>query len=236
MSYGTFYAVSTGPGNPELLTLQALRILRNCEVILYPETEKNTIALDSVSEINPAQKTLISCSFSMTASKEQSASEYKTLAEKCTGFLKSGKDVAMLSIGDVSLWSTAARAAEIINKTGFEVKFVSGVNSFSEAACEAALSLCQKDEKLTIIPADAYLIEEKLESALKEEGTKILMKMGKKLKEIIPLMQKLNLIQNAVLVQKASLSDQKIFRAEELLKMTEEDFENAYLSVMIVKS
>ena len=238
MKKGIFYAVSTGAGNPELLTLQAIRTLRECEIIFYPKSEKNTIALDSLAstaEIDLSKKLLVPCSFSMTSDKEKSDSEYKKIAGECAELLQLQKNVAMVSIGDVSLYSTAARTARHLQESGFEVKFIAGVNSFSEAACQAAISLCEKDEALSVIPADSFFTTGKLEDALNEAGTKVLMKMGRHLKEIIQILQKLNLIKNSILVQKASRSEQKIFKGEEILNMSETDFEEAYLSVLIVK-
>ena len=187
-------------------------------------------------EIDLAHKTLVPCSFSMTSDKRKSDLEYEAIACQCVKFLQDGKSVAMLSIGDVSLYSTAGRTARIIKKSGFEVEFVAGVNSFSAAACSSSLSLCEKDESLSVIPADAFFKNEKLEAALKSDGTKVLMKMGHHLKEIISLLGKLDLLQNATLVQKASLADEKIFYGEEILSMNEADFENAYLSVLILKT
>ena len=130
----TFYPVSTGPGSADLLTLQAIKVLKECDAIFFPESEKNTIALESISQITGldlSQKALIPCHFSMTDDKEKSAAEYQKVASDCLKFLREGKSVAMLSIGDVSLYSTAARTARLIKNQGFEVKFISGVNSFS---------------------------------------------------------------------------------------------------------
>ena len=237
MEKGIFYPVSTGPGSAEMLTLQAVRILRDCEIIFFPESEKNTLALDSISQISGldlSKKTLIPCHFSMTTDKEKSAAEYEKIARECQSFLNKGKSIAMLSIGDVTLYSTAARTAILIQSQGFDVKFIPGVNSFSAAASSALISLCEKDEKLTIIPGDAFYTEGKLEGALKEDGKKVLMKMGRHLREIISIVEEYKLIQNAILVQKASLPEEKIFRGKEILLMTEDDFEGAYLSVMIV--
>lgn len=238
MEKGIFYPVSTGPGSAEMLTLQAVRILRECEIIFFPESEKNTLALDSISQISGldlSKKTLLPCHFSMTADKEKSAAEYEKIARECQSFLNEGKSVAMLSIGDVSLYSTAARTAIMIQSQGFDVKFIPGVNSFSAAASSALISLCDRDEKLTIIPGDAFFSQGKLKSALEDEGTKVLMKMGRHLKEIISILDELGMIQNATLIQKASLPDEKIFRGKAIAVMTEEDLKASYLSVMIVK-
>ena len=239
MKKGIFYAVSTGAGNPEQITFEAIRVLRECDAIFFPESEKNTIALRSISQIatlDLSRKSLIPCRFSMTGDKEKSDAEYEQVASDCLKFLQEGKSVAMLSIGDITLYSTAARTARLIKNQGFEVKFISGVNSFSAAAASSEISLCDRDEKLTVIPGDAFFSQGKLKPALKDEGTKVLMKMGRHLKEIISILDELGMIQNATLIQKASLPDEKIFRGKEIAAMTEEDFKAAYLSVMIVKS
>lgn len=237
MKKGKFYAVSTGAGSTELLTLQAIRILKSCEVIFYPESERNTIALDSISQaagIDFSQKTLVPCHFSMSGNPEKTSLEYEKISAECEIFLNEGKSVAMLSIGDVTLYSTAARTARLIKSHGFDVEFSAGVNSFSQAACSATLSLCERDEKLTVIPGDSYYTNGKIKAALTDEGTKVLMKMGRHLKEIISILNELDLIQNATLVQKASLPEEKIFCGEELLHLSEKDFESAYLSIIIV--
>ena len=218
-----FYAVSTGPGGAELITLKALRILKSCDIIFYPESKKNSIALNSLknleSEIDLSHKSLFPCNFSMTEDEKKSESEYKIIAEHCLDFLKNGKDVAMLSIGDVSLYSTAGKTASLIKKAGFKVEFVAGVNSFSAAASSASLSLCEKDQALSVIPGDSFFNDGKLESELKNAGSKILMKMGRHLKEIILLLEKLDLIKKSVLVQKASLADEKIFYGEQIFSI-----------------
>ncbi|WP_294427798.1 precorrin-2 C(20)-methyltransferase [uncultured Treponema sp.] len=236
---GIFYAVSCGAGNAELLTLQAVRVLKESEVIYYPQSERNSIALDAIksleNEIDLPTKKLIPCIFSMTDSKTKSDSEYEKIAAECADFLKSGKNVSMLSIGDVSLYSTAGRLSSIVKKAGFEVKFIAGVNSFSSASASFGLSLCEKNEPLTVLPADSFFKESKLKSALEGEGTKILMKMGRHLKEIISLLSEMDLIQYSLLVQKSSLPDEKTFFGNEILSMSPEDFENAYLSLIIIK-
>jgi len=232
-----FYAVSTGPGDFEELTLKAIRVLKECDVIFYPKTSKNSIALkavSSVSAIELSQKTLVPCSFSMTDDEKKRKDEYKKISLEAEAFLKNGKSVALLSIGDVSLYSSAARTAKIVKNHGFKVKFISGVNSFSAASSLLNLSLCEKDEKLTVIPGDSFFENGKLLSDLHNGGTKVLMKMARHLKEILLLLEKENLIQNASLVQKAGMEGEKIFVGKEIFSMSEEDFKNSYLSVIIV--
>ena len=239
MKKSTFYAVSTGPGKGELLTLEAIRNLNECDIIFYPESKKNSVALSSILEtkrIDFSKKELIPCKFSMSGESGKTSSEYEKIILECESFLREGKSVAMLSIGDVSLYSSAARTGRLIQAQGFDVKFIAGVNSFSQAACAANLSLCERDEKLSVIPADSFYEKGKLKAELTGSGTKILMKAGKHLKKIIALISECDLIEKSFLVQKVSLPDEKIFFGKEMLEMSESDFEKAYLSLIIVKS
>ncbi|MCR4823643.1 MAG: precorrin-2 C(20)-methyltransferase [Treponema sp.] len=235
MTQGTFYAVSCGAGNPQMITQEALNILKECHYIFYPKSPKNTIAIDSLSTLDLSEKTLISCLFTMTSEKGESLMEYEKIAGQIIPCLKEGKSAAMICLGDVSLYSSASRMALIIQKAGFKIRFIAGVTSFSAAAAAASLPLCERDEMLSVIPADAFYNEGKLEAQLKNEGSKVLMKMGRHLKEICLLLKNLNLISSATLIQRAGMEGEKIFRQEEILSMREEDHAFDYLSLIIIK-
>ncbi len=230
MKNGIFYAVSTGAGNTELLTLQALRVLSKCDVIFYPRTKRNTIALESISELDLSKKTLVPCDFSMSG-----RDEYEQIVLQCKGFLQNGSDVAMISIGDVSIFSSAAKAAIALKDEGIETRFVAGVPSFCSAASAAVTELCQGDGRLSVIPADAYFENGKLASVLAEEGTKVLMKMGRHLEKIIALLDELNLVQSSVLVQNASLENERVFRSYKIVEACKKGLEDTYLSVIIIR-
>ena len=236
MTKGIFYAIGTGPGNPEMLTAQAARIIKSCESIFFPATGRNTIALDSLAGMDLSGKNLIPCRLSMTRDEKKSSAEYEAFVKECAGFLEKGGSVAFLSVGDVSLYSSASRAAAMIKKSGFEVRFVPGVTSFSAAACSALLPLCGKDDKLSVIPADAFFEGDKLRAALEDEGTKILMKAGRHLEETVLLLSSLGLIQGATLVRRAGTESERIFRGEEIMRLPDEAFEDQYLSVLIVRN
>ena len=236
-----FYSVSAGAGNPELLTVQAVRVLNACEVICFPKTagdggESHHIAYDAVSEaVDLKTKDVRFFQIPMTRDRTVVCAEYERISRECAELVRGGNSVAFVSIGDVSLYATGSHIAERVQSLGCEVRFVAGVTSFSVAACAGAISLAQRDEMVTIIPADAFYIEKKLKSALCADGTKILMKMGRHLREIIALIGECDLFGRTVLVQKASLPDERVFRGEAIRQMREEAFDAAYLSVIIVR-
>lgn len=242
MKGGIFYAVSVGPGEPDLLTLRSVRVLEKCPVICFPQTDsasgkKHHIAFDAVrGAVSLAEKKILFFPFSMVPDCAAMRAEYEAAVSSCESFLRQGMDVAFVSIGDVSLYSTGSRIADLVRERGFEVRFVPGVNSFSVAACEACLSLAGRNESVLIIPGDAFYMEETLRAALLSPGTKILMKMGRHLREILALVDALGLSERATLVQKASLPGQKIFRDEELRHLDDSVIADSYLSILIVKN
>ena len=252
MRRGIFYAVSVGAGSPDLLTVRAVRVLSACHVLCFPETdfhsfcfrsseshssESHHIAYDAVSgAIDVTGKDIRFYPIPMTRDRAVVCAEYERIASECAVVLRAGNDVAFAAIGDVSLYSTVGRIAERVRALGGEVQYVPGVNSFSAASCEACIPLADRDEGVSIIPGDAFYIEETLRAALLSPGTKILMKMGRRLREILALVDALGLSEQATLVQKVSLPGQKIFRGEELRHLDGSAVEASYLSILIVEN
>lgn len=239
MSDAIFYAVGIGAGDPELLTVRAVRVLDGCAVICFPETgrggDAHHLAYDAVrGAVDMRGKETLFCPVPMTRDREKTHDAYARIAGSCAAFLRQGKSVAFVSLGDVSLYATAVHVADRVRAAGFSVQFVAGVNSFSAAACAASVSLCGRDECATIIPADAYFSAGKLEAALRADGTKILMKAGRHLRGILALIDECGLLADTVLVQRAALPRQRVLCGAALRGADDDLFRDAYLSVVIV--
>lgn len=235
----TFFAVSTGPAGSDFLTLGAVKVLKNCGTIFYPITgtsEESHVAFDCVCEaLDVSKKKCIGVKFSMSPDKEKTQKEYDEFSLLVENEL-SENDVAFVAIGDVSIYSTAARLSKMIENRGFGIKFIPGVTSFCAAACEFALDLAERDEEIRIIPGDAYFKSGRIDSVLKEKGTKIFMKSPRHLKEIIQKVNENNLSEKAFLVQGVGYDNQKTFSGEKIKNLPEEIFEKAYMSVLILIS
>jgi len=233
-----FYAVSTGPANSDYLTLKAVKILNQCKSIFYPitksENKETHIAFDCIKEvIDISNKNCIGVTFSMTNDKAKTQAEYDSFIEQVQEELQNG-DVAFIAIGDVSIYSTAARFAKMIESNGYNIKFISGVTSFCASACECALDLAETDKEIRIIPGDAFVKSNKLDEVLKSSGTKIFMKSPRHLKSIIEKIIEFNLCESSYLIQGVGYESQKIFSKENLLNLDEEVFKKAYMSVLII--
>ena len=113
---GTFYGVSVGPGDPELMTLQAVRCLENCPVIAAPQTPKGgMLALDiAKAAVDLSGKTILSLRFAMSLDPAVQKAAHIEAARAVKEYLDAGQDVAMLNLGDVSVYATFGYLQEIL--------------------------------------------------------------------------------------------------------------------------
>ena len=139
---GTFYAVGVGPGDPELLTLQAANILKRCPVIAAPQTKSGQmLALDIArSALDLREKEILPLSFTMSREPALREESYQTAARQIEAFLQKGLDVAMVNLGDVSIFATAYYILERIREDGFRTVMAPGVTSFSAVAARLGCS------------------------------------------------------------------------------------------------
>lgn len=178
MNEGTLYNVGVGPGDPELLTLKAVRILKECPVIAIPQMKKETcvayqIARQAVPQIE--EKECLCLHMPMTKEKEVLEKSHREAAEQVKKVLQDGKNVALLTLGDSTIYATSLYIQERIQKEGVSSCMVNGIPSFCAAAARLNLALVSGAEQLHIIPA-SYPAEE----AEKWSGVKVLMKAGSK--------------------------------------------------------
>lgn len=176
------YGVSVGPGDPELLTLKAVKTIEQCSVIAYPvRGNQDSTALHIVEKACPEieKKKKLPLSMPMTSDEIIMRKAHDDAVTKIETYLREGEDVAFLVLGDVSIYSTFIYLKELITSRGFKTMMVPGVTSFCAAASVSSISLCQWDEKLVIIPSKHYLPEN-----FEEGMIYVLLKAGKCLPEI----------------------------------------------------
>ena len=223
-----------------MLTVEAIEVLNRCPVIVYPQTGEGTqkagsLALDTVRQaVNLKEKTLVPVQFQMSRQTDPARDSYGELVKACTSYLDEGKDVAFISIGDVSLYSSAGPLMLCLKNLGYGVRAVAGVNAFSAAACAAVLDMAEKDSALTIIPGDAYYKSGMLDAALSLPGAKILMKMNRHLKDCVDSVARAGLLERSTLVQHCSLPAERMISGSALLDLPEDSLSASYLSVVII--
>lgn len=224
---GTLYGVGVGPGDPELLTRKAVRVLESCPVIAAPQTAgEKTLALDiAAAAADLSQKTILYLQFPMTRNQAQLAENYQKQADRLAEVLAAGQDVAVLSLGDVSVYSTFCYLMERLADR-FPVQMVPGVPSFCAGAAALCQSLTTASDPLCIVPAGAM----PLETALALPGTRVLMKSGRQLPGVVETLRQAGLGPKTALVQNCGLPGQRLCPALE-----NEDYGTGYFTTLIIK-
>ena len=178
-----FYGVSVGPGDPQLITLAALRAVEACPVIAAPQAPSGrTLALDILrGAADLTGKAILPLPLAMTRDKAILEEEYRHAADLVRPHLQAGRSVAMLTLGDVSVYSTVHYLLKILTGEGWPARLIPGVPSFCAAAASLGRSLTTMDKPLHILPAGAW----ELEGALALPGSKVLMKSGRRLPQVV---------------------------------------------------
>ena len=180
--FGKLYGIGVGPGDPELLTLKAVRIINECDYIAIPCDNKEqclsyTIAHQAIP--NLADKPIIPINIPMIKDDAISKQNYENASKLLISYLEQGFSIAFLTIGDPTVYSTYLYLHELIMANHFDCEIVNGITSFCAAAAALNEGLVKKNEPLHLIPA-SYPVEEVLDLP----GTKIFMKSGKQLSSI----------------------------------------------------
>lgn len=212
---GTLIGLGVGPGDPELMTLKAVRILQQAKVLAVPakEPESSTafqIAKKAVPEIS--EKTIMGLDFPMT--RDQNVVDQAMLGneKKLSNVLDQGKDVVFLTLGDPTIYSTFFRIAPVLQRKGYPVKTVSGISSFCAVAAAADVPLVTGSEILTVYP-------EVPDTLTIGEGTTVFMKPGRKIRQLKEQLLRMEKEQDVTVAgaENCGMEDQRVFfRAEEI--------------------
>jgi precorrin-2/cobalt-factor-2 C20-methyltransferase len=204
---GQLYGIGVGPGDPELLTLKALRLLRAAPVISYPAPETGaSFARGIVAQWLDAGKREIAIRFPMRPGPPPAAI-YDEAAARLATVLDEGDDIAFLCQGDPLFYGSFA-GIYLRLAPRYPVTIVPGVSSLTACAATAGLPLVQRDATLSVIPAT--LAEDKLTRRLTESEMAAVIKIGRHFAKLRRVLEELGLLDHAVYVERASLSNQRI--------------------------
>lgn len=229
---GVLYGVSVGPGDPELLTLKALRTIQACPVVAAPRTKGGgMVALDIARQAaDLSGKEILPLDFSMSPDPAVRAAAHAAAAQLVRARLDAGQDVAMLNLGDVSIYATCSYLIGQLRAQGYTTARVAGVPSFCAAAALLDESLTDIDTPLHIIPSCQ---QQDLEAALALPGTKVLMKSARRLPQVLHALQDRGLAGSSALVANCGLPGQLALPSLEGLPQAA--LEAGYFATIIVK-
>lgn len=245
---GTFTGVGVGPGDPELMTIRAVRAIRGCSTVAVPisdrelehtilcscgDLEENRvrkylegctawqIAGNAVPELN--EKQVILLPMPMVKDRDRLKEIHDRDAAEVAKLLDEGQQVVFLTLGDPTVYSTCMYIHKRLKAKGYPTEIVPGVPSFCAAAARMDISLVENRDELHVLPA-SYDIEKSLELP----GTKVLMKSGKKISDVRRLLLEKGL--EAEMVENCGMENERVYlSAEEIPE------EAGYYSLLIVK-
>ncbi|MBQ5317123.1 MAG: precorrin-2 C(20)-methyltransferase [Oscillospiraceae bacterium] len=181
---GKFFGVSTGPGDPGLMTIKAVRITEACDCIAAVDGGGNMTALSIAKKaVDLSGKTIIPLKMPMTRDSTSLSSAWDTAAETIAEYLDEGKDVAMLTLGDVSVYSTVSYVADRLSGIGYECEMCPGVTSFCAVASAFGIPLVTGGEPLIVIPSQCG--DDEIKELLSLHGTKVVMKGAGRISRLI---------------------------------------------------
>lgn len=230
---GTLYGVGVGPGDPELITLKACRLLRECPVIAYPATQKGgkSYAHEIIElHVNPGEKIMLGLVFPMTKDPVLLASGWNRTVELCWNELKQGRDVAFVTEGDPNLYSTFIHLARLTQELhpGVPIVSIPGISSVLGAAAALEQPLADGNQRVGIIPATDD--REALKEALIHHDTVVFLKVAKVLDLVLDVLDELGLSGRASVVTKVTSPYETVWRDARDLRGKELE----YLSLMVV--
>ncbi|MDR0409680.1 MAG: precorrin-2 C(20)-methyltransferase [Spirochaetaceae bacterium] len=176
MKKGILYGVSVGPGDPELITVKALKTIAACDYVAFIDPGKGRkaaafeIARAAAPEIE--RKKLIRLAIPMTNDAALMRESHCEAFNIISGRLREGANTAFLTLGDVSVYSTFGYLRELATASGFETRMISGVPSFCAAAAALNSDLALGEKNLHIF----YASESNLDAFLELKGTRVFMK------------------------------------------------------------
>jgi len=231
---GRIFAVGVGPGDPELLTRKAERVIREAAVIYAPAATSDdaSYALSIVGQfIDHDRQRIVTKVFPMTRDEAVLNPLREATARELADHVGAGRDLAFITIGDPLLYSTFQPIFRILNEEypHIPVKFVPGITSMSAAAAAAGLPLALADETMAILPATAD--GEKILKALIAFDTIVLFKISRAFDQVYEMLIQLNLDKRAVFVRRVGSANQEVIFDMSTLVGKKLD----YLSLLMVK-
>lgn len=207
-----FYAVSVGPGDPELLTLKAARTLEAADTVAYVQTKRGaTVAYDIArGACDLSGKRTLALPFAMSSDPDVLARAHRQAADAVVSELSAGRSVAMPVLGDASIYASTSYLKDLVAEAGYAVVTVPGVPSFCAVAARLGQNLTpQMSAPLHVVPAGYDGVEE----ALDLPGTKVIMKAGKPFEELKALLRARGELDRASAVQNCGMENEVVARS-----------------------
>ena len=228
---GTFFGIGVGPGDPELLTVKAIKAIEQVDVLIAPKTEKKegSVALEIARPYLKEHIEIVYQVFPMVKDFADSTDAWEANKEEILVLLNAGKNVAFLTLGDPMFFSTYIYVFRLLEHEDIDIVTIPGVPAFAAIGSRIGRPIVEGNDVLAIIPATAP--KERLEEIMKVASSAVIMKVYRNYPEIVDILHRNNMTEQAVLVSRAGLNDERII--ENLEEHADEKLN--YLSTILTR-
>jgi precorrin-2/cobalt-factor-2 C20-methyltransferase len=197
---GTFYGIGVGPGDPELLTCKAVRILQEVDCVAVPvaEKDKESTAQKIAGRFIRPDCRIIAIDFPMTRDQGVLDEAWQTGCAAVQEELDRGRSVAFLTLGDSLLYSTYIYIYQHLKGEGYPVLTIPGISSFSAAAAVSGVPLAFSDDKVVLLPGAA--LADLLPDELAKFETLVIFKVAQRFAQIVDRLESAGRLAGSVLI------------------------------------
>lgn len=227
---GKLYGIGVGPGDPELMTLKAKRLIEECDIVAVPvkkEGEESVALNIARGTASVPEEKVRRILFTMNKDKAKREECRQAAAEAIMEYLDAGQSVAMPVLGDVGIYSTYSYVHKKLIQAGYEVQMISGIPSFCAGASKANISIVEGNEGFGVIPSLKGI--DQVKKAMGVFDNLVIMKVGSHVKEVYDILKAEGKEDNAIIISNVGMEGEYV---GPLLP----DREYGYFTTMIIKS
>lgn len=232
-SIGTLYGIGVGPGEPELITLKAVDILKRVDVVFAASSTKNqySLAMNIASRFVSKDTPVLLLKFPMTRDRERLEKAWDSNAKELLGYIRKGKDVAYITLGDPMTYSTFGYIMQAIQRLepSVPVSIVPGITSYHAAAAASRHIIAEAEESFTVV--SGALGAEQLRRIIHHTDNVVMLKVYRNYKEILDEIDRLGLTRCTKLISRCGLEDEHIVYDLDNFR----DKMPPYLSLLLIK-
>ena len=227
---GKLYGIGVGPGDPELMTLKAKKLIEECDIVAVPVKKEgeDSVALHIArGAASVPEEKVRRILFTMSKDKAKREECRQAAAEAIMEYLDAGQSVAMPVLGDVGIYSTYSYVHKKLIQAGYEVQMISGIPSFCAGASKANISIVEGNEGFGVIPSLKGI--DQVKKAMGVFDNLVIMKVGSHVKEVYDILKAEGKEDNAIIISNVGMEGEYV---GPLLP----DREYGYFTTMIIKS
>lgn len=197
---GLFYGIGVGPGDPELLTYKAVRILDEIDCVAVPvaERDRESTARRIAGPFIRPDCQVVEIDFPMTRDRQRLEEAWRDGYRAVKELLEEGRSVAFLTLGDPMLYSTYIYLYQRLHDDGFPVHTIPGITSFCAAAAAGGVPLAFGDDKVALLPGAA--VEDLENGKLDDFQTIVIFKVARQFEKLVDALERTGRLDNSLLV------------------------------------